>query len=66
MALARDLGFARSLDRFVAIHPLVLSYRYAGFVVRELSRRPDCLFRSRGRIALAHLDTIAVVDRHRF
>jgi len=66
MALSRDLRFARGLDRFVAIHPLVLSYRYADFFVRELSRRPDCLLRSRGRIALAHLDVVAAMARRRF
>src|SRR5438309_8969911 len=66
MAVARRLGFSCGLDRFVTICPLVLSYCHAGFTPCELSRRPDCLFRSRGRIALAHLDAIAAVARHRF
>ena len=66
MAVARRLGFSCGLDRFLAICSLVLSYRHAGFIACELSGRPDCLFRPRGRIALAHLDAMAAVARCRF
>ena len=66
MALPRSIRLPCSLDRFVTICPLVLSYRHPGFIACELSGRPDCLFRSRDCIALAHLHAAAAVDRCHF
>ena len=66
MALPRGLRLPRSLDRLVAVHSLVFSYRHPDFIVRELAGRTDCLLYSRDRAPLTSGDAITDVAGHSF
>ena len=66
MALSRGIRIAGSMDRLTAIHPLVFSSCYAGFIVRKPAGRSDRILRSRDCAALASFNTAAAVARCHF